>query len=332
MDNQYVFKFNLPPPKSLQLFHSFITPILSYGAEIWNLLTAHQLSVIDHNPEALVEYALKTDTEKVHLKFCKQIMGLKRNCSSLAVLGELGQFPLIITNLASMIKYWHRLEMLGDQSILKEAYLEMKSLPNNICLWNSNVKAVLKLLSLDAVYDNAKQYTTNALFNIVKRKLKSFFIEKWKAKINRASETSQDNRKLRFYKLFKADFKLEGYLSKTADFQKRKVLSKLRCSDHDLHIETGRHKNLSLDKRLCKHCDSQDVEDEIHFLFRCNKYAQIRDEMMQKFPEITISPLEKDLTNQFVEVMSCRTLPKTNSLIIFLCKAKNLREQNPVEL
>ena len=26
------------------------------------LLTAHQLSVIDHNPEALVEYALKTDT------------------------------------------------------------------------------------------------------------------------------------------------------------------------------------------------------------------------------------------------------------------------------
>ena len=176
---------------------------------------------------------------------------LKRNCSSLAVLGELGQFPLIIINLASMIKYWHRLEMLDDQSILKKAYLEMKSLPDNICLWNSNVKAVLKLLSLDAVYDNAKQYTTNALFNIVKRKLKSFFIEKWKAKINRASETSQDNRKLHFYKLFKADFKLEGYLSQTADFQKLKALSKLRCSDHDLHIETGRNKNLSLDIKDC---------------------------------------------------------------------------------
>ena len=208
-----VFKVNRPPSKSLQLFRSFITPILSYGAEIWNLLTAHQLSGIDHNPEALVEYALKTDTEKFHLKFCKQIMGLKRSCSSLAVLGELGQIPLMITNLASMIKYWRRRETLGNQSILKEAYIEMKSLPDNICLWNSNVKAVLKLLSLDAVYDNAKQYTINALFNIVKRKLKSFFIEKWKTKINRASETSQDNRKLRFYKLFKADFKLEGYLS-----------------------------------------------------------------------------------------------------------------------
>ena len=106
---------------------------------------------------------------------------------------------------------------------------------------------------------------------------------------------------------------------------------KLRCSDHDLHIEIGRHKNLRLDKRLCKHCDSQDVEDKIHFLFRCNKYAQIRDAMMQKFPEIMISPLEKALTNQLVEVMSCRTLPKRNSLIIFLCKAKNPREQNPVE-
>ena len=65
---------------------------------------------------------------------------------------------------------------------------------------------------------------------------------------------------------------------------------------------------------------------------RCNKYAQIRDEMMHKFPEITNSPLEKDLTNQFIEVMSCRTLSKTNSLIMFLCKAKNLREQSPVEL
>ena len=78
------------------------------------------------------------------------------------------------------------------------------------------------------------------------------------------------------------------------------------CLDHDL--ETGRHKNLSLDKRLCKHCDSQDVEDEIHFLFRCNKYAQIRDEMMRKFPEITIPPLEKDLTNQFIEV---RLIPQS---------------------
>ena len=53
----------------------------------------------------------------------------------------------------------------------------MKILPDNICLWNSNVKAILKLLSSDAVYDNAKQYTTNALFTAVKRKLQSFFIE-----------------------------------------------------------------------------------------------------------------------------------------------------------
>ena len=72
--------------------------------------------------------------------------------------------------LAPMIKYWHRLETLDDQSILKELYTEMKRFPDNICLLNSNVKAVLKLLSLDAVYGNAKQYTINALFNIVKRK------------------------------------------------------------------------------------------------------------------------------------------------------------------
>ena len=71
------------------------------------------------------------------------------------------------------------------------------------------------------------------------------------------------------------------------------ILSKLRCSDHDLHIEAGRHKNLSLDKRFCKHCDSQDVEDEIHFLFRLNECAHIRDDMMRKCPEITISPLKR---------------------------------------
>ena len=57
-------------------------------------------------------------------------------------------------------------------------------------------------------------------------------------------------------------------------------MSKLRCSTHDLAIETGRHHNVKREHRLCMYCnifDIEVVEDEYHFLASCPLYADLRD-------------------------------------------------------
>ena len=59
-------------------------------------------------------------------------------------------------------------------------------------------------------------------------------------------------------------------------FEKRKSITKLRCSDHALAIEKGRHNKLPRETRTCKVCINGSVENEEHFLFDCKFYNDIR--------------------------------------------------------
>ena len=53
--------------------------------------------------------ASENEIEEVRLKFCKMLLGVKRNCTSLAVLGDLGEIPVTMNMLTRIVTYWHRL-------------------------------------------------------------------------------------------------------------------------------------------------------------------------------------------------------------------------------
>ena len=86
-----------------------------------------------------------------------------------------------------------------------------------------------------------------------KRKLELFFEKYWKSKIDAAEIGNKGNSKLRCYKMFKNKFSKEEYLSLPIKFKHRQILTKFRCSDHNLMIETGRHKQLKIEERICKY-------------------------------------------------------------------------------
>ena len=67
-------------------------------------------------------------------------------------------------------------------------------------------------------------------------------------------------------------------------FSLRKSLCKLRISANQLMIELGRcNKNkLQRDERICKKCDTGNVEDEFHFLFECSKDVIFSLKLTQK--------------------------------------------------
>ena len=48
-------------------------------------------------------------------------------------------------------------------------------------------------------------------------------------------------------------------------YKKRKCLTQLRVYAHRLEIESGRYKKKSASERLCKCCNLNAVEDEVHF-------------------------------------------------------------------
>ena len=66
---------------------------------------------------------------------------------------------------------------------------------------------------------------------------------------------------------------MESYLSIT-NYEYRKLITKLRISEHNLLIEKGRHLNISREQCLCSHCKC--IDDNIRFLLHCTINSELR--------------------------------------------------------
>ena len=70
--------FRLHPITTLHLFDTLLKPILLYNSDFWGCL-----KVPVNNP-----------IENVHMKFCKDLLGVQRQTSNIGVLLELGRMPI----------------------------------------------------------------------------------------------------------------------------------------------------------------------------------------------------------------------------------------------
>jgi len=59
----------------------------------------------------------------------------------------------------------------------------------------------------------------------------------------------------------------------------RKLFTRLRIGAHKLYVESGRWKKLSRDERICRFCESGNVEDEDHILWSCQNFQMERQSM-----------------------------------------------------
>ena len=89
-----------------------------------------------------------------------------------------------------------------------------------------------------------------------------------------------------------------------------KALSHLRLSSYSLYmyVEKGRYTRQRIDRnqRYCTLCNSQDIEDESHFVIKCPIYERIRKNCIKSYY------IRRTSMHKFVELMtSCnRTVIK----------------------
>ena len=273
---QYLFdKVRLDIKTKLALFDSMIVPILTYGAEVWGV------------------YNLK-DVDKLHLRFCKHLLGVKKQTPNSAVYGELGRFPLSLVCKERAINYWYKIMSNVDKPIYF-TFLEQCNIANSTC-WAKRIHSIIDHLGLSHFHFNF-----NRAFNCVdtiKRRLRDQFIQDWNASINSMS-------KLDAYCKFKKNFCFEEYLVKIADEKHRKVFTRFRMCSHDLEIEAGRFNRIQRENRSCRLCTQHMVENEYHFLMCCPKYSEIRRKYLgniqwpnkNKFNNLMASSSRKTLLN-----------------------------------
>ena len=99
--NKYLQKFTfLSPRHKLELFDKLITPILNYGCEVWGFIQADAV-------------------ERVHLQFCKRLLGVKKNTHNDFIYGELGRTNFLTRRYLLIIKYWFKILVTGESKYLK---------------------------------------------------------------------------------------------------------------------------------------------------------------------------------------------------------------------
>ena len=125
----------------LHLFDHIIKPIATYGSDIWGVLSASMQS----KDKCLYEIFKNWETENLHMKFCKFIIGSGKKSTNFAVLSELGRQQIFYSIISAILSYCHRLENTPKNSLIYNAYKESMILDScNINSWFSTVTYLCK--------------------------------------------------------------------------------------------------------------------------------------------------------------------------------------------
>ena len=282
----------LPSPRTLfHLFDGMIKPVLLYGCEIWtptglgvreNLKTKSASAQFYH--ELKLDYPIehrfleRTNLiEKLHLKFCRFVLGVHQKTANLAVYGETGRFPLYVDQISQCAKYCNHLEN-TENTLLKSFYSNLIN-KEKYCMESSLVgfcKSVNTISGAAIIKGPLKNLSSN-----IRKTLQYNFKNYWFRVVNNdLAKKGKGGNKLRTYKQFKGHFKTEAYLS-IPDFKLRRAMARFRTSAHRLRIESDRYncKNgyIPPEKRICSNCPLGETEDEFHFLIKCTAFTDQRN-------------------------------------------------------
>ena len=317
----------------LHLFDHTICPILLYGCENWGTLSAYK---INNNNLSLFETFKDWDFEKLNVKFCKYLLGVNKKSTNIAVLSELGRYPIYLKLITQVLSYWHMLEN-EPSNLLKSAYEEYKSLYRSgyTDTWYSTVKFFCKTLNIDM--NLSKTFGRNKFKNELKKTLKHKFLSYW----NNIKQNQGESGKLSTYFQFKTRFTTEKYFE-LKNIINRSIVTKFRISAHRLRIETGRYERIRnsqgnlvmLDRgeRKCLHCTLNEVEDESHMLFKCPIYETERATLLIYIQDNCKNFEHLSPNNKLIWLLSSEDTLLLNKLAVFLNKSFEIRKNHTLQI
>ena len=306
-----IFGGTCPSTKvALHVFDHTIKPILTYGSDIWGA------SAKNSRRQNLTLDKIYKDfhAEKLHLKYCKYILGVHSKGSNLATIGELGRFPIFNHICESISKFYLHVKGKEPDSLLNQTLQTSIQLQKDgFKSWYSGMEVILNELNPN----EENICSVNPHLNIL-------YGKNWTKNVNEEAVIKQGQ--LRIYALFKSNFQKEVYLQTVKDGQKRKCLTQFRGSAHHLEIEPGRYKKKTVSERICKFCNLNTVEDEVHFLCNCSAYHNERQLFFRYIVGSAPSFRTLDDSAKLIWLMTCEDDIVINALADFVYKCFEMRK------
>jgi hypothetical protein len=162
--------------------------------------------------------------EKLHVKFCKYLLGVNKRSTNIAVLSKLGRMPLFISHVVAMFSYWHILENVAENSLLSHALKESISLSTNgINSWFFSIDYLKNKIGLD--FNICKKMKHHKFKTELNKGLRRKLLSYW----HKLRDKYRDSEKLTTYFDIKDNFKMEEYLNIKKN-QYRQIFCKFRIS------------------------------------------------------------------------------------------------------
>ena len=228
------------------LFHSCVTPILDYCSAIWG-------------------YRFSSKCESIQNRAMRYFLGVHKFAPVLAINGDMGWDPCLLRNKLNMVRLWNRLIAMSDERLIKQVFTWDISLKSKN--WSRDMFDLFSEIGLQEKFNNLEACS----IAVFKDALKTRYISNWMSQLS-------EKPKLRTYLMFKTEYGIEKYLKLPISRSKRSLLAQLRVGILPLKIETGRYTNVPKEERMCDFCPNA-VEDELHFVFDCNIYNVIRNQL-----------------------------------------------------
>ena len=281
--------------KIFNIFDSLVTPVALYGCEFWLPCVVPKKSFSsNHN---LLNFWKDFLCEKINQKCARISLSVNRKTSRLAVLGELGRYPLYIKALSQCINY--KMSLLGpnnQSSLISDVIKEMKlfSSRGSDC-WLTRVNKIQQLLNIPD-RPMFKRVQGKKVTNLVKSKFDKHWLDTLNSTgSNNSNLTGQsDHSKLRTYRTFKSSFTREPYVDLIRNRNQKSFIARLRTGSHHLNIERGRWTRpvTPVEQRICAYCKPTNnptprspcsgppptpcVDNEYHFLMSCPRFDEVR--------------------------------------------------------
>jgi len=252
----------------INLYKALVRSILEYGAEVWKGIKWEE-------------------GERVQREMGRRILRCHGKTTNEAVMGELGWWTLRTRRDFLKLKCWIKISLMEDAKLVRKVYQLSREQysTRRTQNWCFEVHKLLIRYGLEHLWRDENMIKNPGVGN------QSGSVQKhWEgvlfAKVQQKEEevwqkVCAKKRKLRTYVTFKNKLALEKYLLSEKEKQGRYLLTRLRTGTNKLRIETGRWKRPveAEHQRICLHCGNGEIENELHFLLRCNRYQQLREEM-----------------------------------------------------
>jgi len=264
----------------------------------------------------------------------RKILRCPSQTTSAAVQGELGWWTMLSRRDLLKLRYWIHLLLTEDTRLIKRVYKHSKHIyqttkRNN---WAKIIHELTKKYNLSHLWDDETMIMTipedytgeikEYWWHTIWMNIQSVETKKWKEEIAKKP-------KLHYYQRIKEELEMENYLLEEKNAYHRKLFTLFRVGAYPLRIETGRWSQEEKEYRFCLKCMNGEVEDEPHFLFKCEAYDVPRRELYKSLKKERLGwkPEQTREGKNWSLLMTGKKMSIYRAIIQFMKTAINIRNQ-----